>query len=230
MPTTNEYDGFVAELRAAVGAKNIRVGAEIPEGYWHDEALTATWSSPLAVVFPHTTEQVSALAVVASRHGVALVARGSGTGLSGAAIAAPTSVLVSFEKMAEVLEVDEINHVAVVQPGVTLAQLDETLADLGFVYPVFPGELGSTLGGNVATNAGGMRAVKYGVTRHQVLGLEYVLASGEVMRGGGKFVKSSSGYDLVQLIIGSEGTLALVTEVTLRIYPRPARLSSNSCG
>jgi glycolate oxidase len=113
------------------------------------------------------------------------------------------------------------NQVAVVQPGITLAELDEVTAAHGLVYPVFPGEYSASLGGNVATNAGGMRAVKYGVTRHQVLGLELVLAGGEVIRTGGKFVKGSTGYDLTQLVIGSEGTLALVTEVTLRLYPRP---------
>ncbi len=122
--------------------------------------------------------------------------------------------------MNEILEIDLDNHVAVVQPGVTLDQLDEALAPHGLVYPVFPGESSASLGGNVATNAGGMRAVKYGVTRHQVLGLEAVLGTGEVIRTGGKFVKATTGYDLTQLIVGSEGTLALVTEVTLRLSPR----------
>jgi glycolate oxidase len=119
------------------------------------------------------------------------------------------------------IEIDTENQVAVVQPGVTLAQLDEATAAHGLVYPVYPGEYSASLGGNVATNAGGMRAVKYGVTRHQVLGLEAVLASGEVIRTGGKFVKATTGYDLTQLIIGSEGSLALVTEAVLKLYPRP---------
>ncbi len=122
--------------------------------------------------------------------------------------------------MNAILEIDQENFVAVVQPGVTLAQLDEALAPLGLAYPVYPGEYSASLGGNVATNAGGMRAVKYGVTRHQVLGLEAVLPTGEVIRTGGKYVKATTGYDLTQLIIGSEGTLALVTEATLRLYPR----------
>jgi glycolate oxidase len=110
--------------------------------------------------------------------------------------------------------------VAVVQPGVTLDVLEKETAQHGLVYPVFPGENSASLGGNVATNAGGMRAVKYGVTRHQVLGVEAVLGTGEVIRSGGKFVKATTGYDLTQLIIGSEGTLAIVTEATLRLYPR----------
>ncbi|MDA8263032.1 MAG: FAD-binding protein [Actinomycetota bacterium] len=214
-------EAFLEELRSALGERSVKTGEDISDDYSHDEALTAGWQRPFAVAIPSTTEQVSAIARIASRHGVPIVPRGSGTGLSGGAVPRPDSLLVSFEAMDEIIEIDEANHVAVVQPGVTLAVLDQALAEVGFVYPVFPGELGSSLGGNVATNAGGMRAVKYGVTRHQVLGLEFVLAGGEIMRSGGKYVKSSSGYDLVQLIIGSEGTLALVTEVTIRIYPRP---------
>jgi len=129
-------------------------------------------------------------------------------------------IVVSFERMNRILEIDTGNHVAVVQPGVTLDELDRATAEHGLVYPVFPGESSASLGGNVATNAGGMRAVKYGVTRHQALGLEAVLGTGEVIRSGGKFVKATTGYDLTQLIVGSEGTLALVTEATLRLYPR----------
>jgi glycolate oxidase len=109
----------------------------------------------------------------------------------------------------------------VVQPGVQLDQLDAALAPLGLAYPVYPGEYSATLGGNIATNAGGMRAVKHGVTRHHVLGLQAALATGEVIRTGGRIVKASTGYDLTQLIIGSEGTLALVTEAILKLTPRP---------
>jgi glycolate oxidase len=122
--------------------------------------------------------------------------------------------------MNRVLEIDKENHVAVVEPGVTLAELDEATREHGLIYPIFPGESSATLGGNVATNAGGMRAVKYGVTRHQILGLQAVLADGQVIQTGGKLVKTSSGYDLTQLIIGSEGTLAVVTGITLKLLPR----------
>jgi glycolate oxidase len=118
------------------------------------------------------------------------------------------------------VEIDTENQVAVVEPGVTLEQLNGELAPFGLVYPVSPGEQSGSLGGNVATNAGGMRAVRYGVTRHHVLGLEVVLADGTVLRTGGKFVKVSSGYDLTQLLIGSEGTLAITTEVTVKLQPR----------
>jgi glycolate oxidase len=213
---------IVEALADVVGSTAISTGDAIDEDYTHDEALTAAAQRPLAVVKPATTEDVASIVALASDAGVSLTARGSGTGLSGACIPAEGGVVVSFERMNEIIEIDLDNHVAVVQPGVTLDQLDEALRPLGFVYPVFPGESSASLGGNVATNAGGMRAVKYGVTRHQVLGLEAVLGTGEIIRTGGKFVKATTGYDLTQLIVGSEGTLALVTEATLRLYPRPA--------
>jgi glycolate oxidase len=199
----------------------VLLGDEINDDYTHDEALTATPVTPLAVVKPESTGDVAAIVRVCDELRVPVTARGSGTGLSGACIPRQDGIVVSLERMNNILEIDLENHVAVVQPGVTLDQLDEALAPLGLVYPVAPGENSASLGGNVATNAGGMRAVKYGVTRHQVLGLEAVLANGDVIRTGGKFVKATTGYDLTQLIIGSEGTLALVTEAILKIYPRP---------
>jgi glycolate oxidase len=209
-------------LSEVVGHEHVLVGDAIVPDYTHDEALTATPVVPAAVVRPSSTAEVAEVLRIAGEQRVPVVARGSGTGLSGAAVPSADALLVSFERMAAILEIDTDNHVAVVQPGVTLEQLDEATAGHGLVYPVFPGESSASLGGNVATNAGGMRAVKYGVTRHQVLGVEAVLAGGEVIRTGGKFVKSSTGYDLTQLIVGSEGTLALVTEATLKLYPRPA--------
>jgi len=209
-------------LAEVVGAANVRSGADAGDDYTHDEALTATPTTAAWVVCPGSTAEVAALLALADSIRMPVTARGSGTGLSGAAVPVAGGLLISFERMNRVLEIDTENHVAVVQPGVTLAELDEATAAHGLVYPVFPGEYTASLGGNVATNAGGMRAVKYGVTRHQVLGLEVVLPSGDVLRTGGRFVKATSGYDLTQLVIGSEGTLALVTEATLRLYPRPA--------
>jgi glycolate oxidase len=209
-------------LSAVVGAENVLLGDAITEELTHDEALTATPQVPAAVVRPGSVADVAAVVALAAQLGIPVTARGSGTGLSGACVPSADGILVSFERMAEILELDLENHVAVVQPGVTLDQLDEATAAVGLVYPVFPGESSASLGGNVATNAGGMRAIKYGVTRHQVLGLEAVTGTGEVIRTGGKFVKSSAGYDLTQLIVGSEGTLALVTEATLRLHPRLA--------
>ncbi|MEZ5180966.1 MAG: FAD-linked oxidase C-terminal domain-containing protein [Acidimicrobiales bacterium] len=211
---------LAAALGEIVGPEHVAVGDAINEDLTHDEALTATWVTPAAAASPASTDEVAAIVSLARDLGVPVTARGSGTGMSGACIPQPDGILVSFERMADILEIDEDNHVAVVQPGVTLAQLDEATRAVGLVYPVFPGENSASLGGNVATNAGGMRAVRYGVTRHQVIGLTAVLGTGEVIRTGGKFVKGSSGYDLTQLIIGSEGTLAVATEAILRLHPR----------
>ena len=182
--------------------------------------------TPLAVVLPASTEDVSEVLRVASEWGIPVVARGSGTGLSGGCQPVADGILVAFDRMRAIKEIDTENQVAVVEPGVTLEELDQALAPLNLIYPVSPGEQSASVGGNVATNAGGMRAVRYGVTRHHVLGLQVVLADGSVMRTGGKFVKCSSGYDLTQLLIGSEGTLALTTEITLKVQPRLAEVAT----
>ncbi len=211
---------LLEQLRKAVGESHVLAGESIHADYTHDEALTTVPVVPLALVMPGSTDEVSEVLKLATEHGVPVVARGSGTGLSGAAVPVSDGILLAFDRMRRIREIDTENQVAVVEPGVTLEQLNGELAPLGLIYPVSPGEQSSSLGGNVATNAGGMRAVRYGVTRHHVLGLEVVLADGTVLRTGGKFVKSSSGYDLTQLLIGSEGTLAITTEVTVKVQPR----------
>jgi glycolate oxidase len=208
-----------ARLVEALGERHVSPGATDPD-LQHDECLTVPPTAAALVVHPGCTADVAAVLRIAAEFRVPVTARGRGTGMSGAAVPRPDGVLVAFDRMDAVLEIDEGNHVAVVQPGVTLARLDEATRPVGLFYPVSPGEGSASLGGNVATNAGGMRAVRYGVTRHHVLGVEAVLVGGEVIRTGGRYVKTSSGYDLTQLIVGSEGTLALVTEVTLRLSPR----------
>jgi glycolate oxidase len=213
-------------LAEIVGDRNVLTGDAARGDYTHDESLGVAAQAPAAVALPADAAQVSAIVRAAVELAVPLTARGSGTGLSGACIPLEGGVVVSFERMDRIVEVDTANHVAVVQPGVSLNLLDQATAAEGLVYPVFPGETSASLGGNVATNAGGMRAVKYGVTRHQVLGLEAVLGTGEVIRTGGKFVKSTAGYDLTQLIVGSEGTLALVTEATVKLYPRQPHVAT----
>lgn len=217
---------LIDRLIAELGADAVRAGADVSPDLYVDETLKATPAAPAVVVFPRGTAQVAATVVIAAELGVPVTARGAGTGLSGACIPQPGGLLVSFERMAAIVEIDTANQVAVVQPGVTLAQLDEATAAHGLVYPVFPGTLAASVGGNVATNAGGMRAVKYGVTRHHVLGLEAVIGTGEVVRTGGRYVKNTSGYDLTQLIVGSEGTLALVTEATVKLHPRLGHTAS----
>jgi glycolate oxidase len=212
--------GAVDKLAALLGPSRVLTGPDISQDDWHDESLVAHWHAPDVVVLPHSAAEVAAIIAIARELGLPVTARGSGTGLAGACVPRAGGVLIAFREMSAILEVDVDNQVAVVQPGATLRDLDEITARHGLVYPVYPGESSASLGGSVATNAGGMRAVKYGVTRHQVLGLEAVLGTGEVIRTGGKFVKATSGYDLTQLIVGSEGTLAIVTEAILRLYPR----------
>ncbi len=211
---------IVGILAGIVGEGHVLTGEAISPDYTHDECLTVAPVVPLAVVRPGSTAEVAAVVRAAAEAGVGVTARGSATGMSGACVADAEGITVSFERMNAIVEIDLENHVAVVQPGVTLEELDRATAEHDLVYPVFPGENSASLGGNVATNAGGMRAVKYGVTRSQVLGLEVVLASGEVIRTGGRYPKSSSGYDLTQLLVGSEGTLALTTEIILKLHPR----------
>ncbi len=208
------------QLVKVVGDGHVLTGAAIHSDYTHDEALTGAPVSPLAVVLPGSTAEVSDVLRLASEHRLAVVARGSGTGLSGGSRPVAGGIVLAFDRLAAIREIDVANQVAVVEPGVTLEQLNAALEPLHLIYPVSPGEQSASLGGNVATNAGGMRAVRYGVTRHHVLGLEVVLADGTVLRTGGKFVKCSSGYDLTQLLIGSEGTLAITTEVIVKVQPR----------
>lgn len=211
----------VAEQFAAiVGSADLLVGDRIGPDYGHDEALSGPNCPPRFVARPQSPDQVAALLAVATETRTPVIGRGSGTGLSGACRPTEDALLVSFERMNAIVEIDPDNQVAVVQPGVTLADLDAATTPHGLMYTVFPGELSASIGGNVGTNAGGMRAVRYGVTRHNVLGLEAALPTGQLIRTGGKLTKLSTGYDLTQLIVGSEGTLALATEITLRLYPR----------
>ncbi|HTQ16686.1 FAD-binding oxidoreductase [Mycobacterium sp.] len=211
---------MTARFREIVGTPNLLTGDAISDDYSHDEELAQPPQKPAYVAKPASAEEVALLLKAATEHGTPVTARGSGSGLSGAARPREGGLLISFERMNAVLEVDTTNQVAVVQPGVTLTDLEAATADTGLQYMVHPGELSSSVGGNVGTNAGGMRAVKYGVARHNVLGLQAVLPTGEIIRTGGRIAKVSTGYDLTQLIVGSEGTLALATEVIVKLHPR----------
>jgi glycolate oxidase len=207
-------------LVAAVGAAHVLDGTDdAARDLAHDEALAVGHGTPAFVVRPGSTPDVVAVVTAARETHTPLVARGAGTGLSGGANAPDGAVVVAFDRMTAIRAVDTTDHVAVVEPGVSLEQLDAAAREHGLTYPVRPGEQSASLGGTVATNAGGMHAVRYGVTRAHVVGLEAVLADGRVVRTGGRLAKVSSGYDLTQLLVGSEGTLALVTEVTVRLQP-----------
>lgn len=207
-------------LVAAIGAEHVVPGAdEAARDVRGDEALGVPHGTPAFVVWPATTAEVVAVVDAARATSTPLVARGAGTGLSGGATAPDDAVVVCFARMDRILDLDTTDHVAVVEPGVSLQTLDAAAGEVGLSYPVYPGEQTASLGGTVATNAGGMRAVRHGVTRAHVVGLEAVLADGTVVRSGGRLAKISTGYDLTQLLVGSEGTLALITEVTVRLTP-----------
>ncbi|MFE1292857.1 FAD-binding oxidoreductase [Streptomyces sp. NPDC058751] len=186
--------------------------------FTHDEAAGAPYALPAAVVQPHDTAEVAAVVGYCAERGVPVVARGAGTGLSGGANAVEGAVVVSFSAMDRVLRIDPDERLAVVQPGVVNEDLRAACAAKGLWYPPDPASAPwSTIGGNVATNAGGLCCVKYGVTRDYVLGLEVVTGRGDVVRLGRRTAKSSAGFELAGLLVGSEGTLGLVTEVTVRL-------------
>lgn len=190
--------------------------------YGRDETPLLKPVLPKVAVKPQNTQQVSQILQYANSRRIPVTTRGGGTGLSGGCVPLLGGIALSLENMDSILEVDSRNFIAVAQPGVQLGRLREKAEAAGLSYPISLGEMTATVGGSMATNAGGMNAVKYGVTRHHVLGLEAVLANGEVVRTGGKFVKCSSGYDLTQLLLGSEGTLAVITEATLKLHIMPA--------
>ncbi len=182
---------------------------------------------PLCAVFAETTEQISDLLKLANRENIPITPRGAGTGLSGMAVPIRGGIILDLSRMNKILKISIEDRIAVVQPGVIYANLEKALAPHGFFFPPDPasGKV-STLGGNVATNAGGLKGAKYGTTRDYVLGLQVVLPDGRVMRTGSKAMKSVSGYDLTRLFVGSEGTLGIVTEITFKINPRPTATST----
>ncbi len=215
-------DDILTSLTEIVGNKNIVTGDE-RENYARDETPKLKPVLPAVVVKPENADSVAKILKLANEKNIPVTPRGGGTGLSGGAVPIYGGIVLSLERMNRILEIDEDNFVATVEPGVTLSDLYPAVEEHGLYYPLYSGEMSATIGGNVATNAGGMKAVKYGVTRHFVLGLEAVLPTGETIQTGGKFVKCSTGYDLTQLIIGSEGTLAVVTKVMLRLIPPPRK-------
>ncbi|MFI7076913.1 FAD-binding oxidoreductase [Micromonospora sp. NPDC049903] len=211
------------DLRAALGPDAVLTDPDLLRGHERDEADLCESGTPLAVVRPRRTEEVAAVVQAAGRHGVPVVPQGARTGLAGAANAVAGAVVLSTVAMDAILEIDPVSRIAVVQPGVVNAALSAAVAAQGLWYPPDPGSWeSSTIGGNVATNAGGMCCVKYGVTTEYVLGLEVVLASGEVLRTGRRTAKGVAGYDLTRLFVGSEGTLGVITEVTVALRPAPA--------
>jgi glycolate oxidase len=216
--------GIVEALRLIAGEDNVFFGAqdaERIEPYTHDEVV-GLQAAPEVVVRVTSTEQVAEILKLAQRERVPVTPRGAGYGLSGGAVAVQGGIVLSLEKMNRILEIDKENLMVTVEPGVITGDIHRAVEGEGLFYPPDPASLDScSIGGNVAEGAGGPRAVKYGVTRHYVCGLEAVLPSGEIITSGGKLVKNVTGYDLIQLLIGSEGTLAVVTKIVLRLLPLP---------
>lgn len=208
----------VPDLEHLLPAGRMVTDPDLLAAYAHDEAQGAAYATPAAVVRPRATAEVAAVVAHCAEHGIPVVARGAGTGLSGGANAMRGCVVVSFERMNEITHIDPEERLAVVQPGVINDDLRTACARHGLWYPPDPASAQwSTIGGNVATNAGGVCCVKYGVTRDYVLGVEAVIGRGEVVRFGRRTAKGVAGYDLTALMVGSEGTLGLITEVTVRL-------------
>lgn len=210
----------IKELREIVGAENLFTGPEELTVYSYD--ATRASSLPWAVARPASAGEISRILLLANRAGFPVVPRGAGSGMSGGSVPVRGGVVLSCERMDRIIEIDERDRLAVVQPGVLTGVLQREAEARGLFYPPDPASAQfCTIGGNVAECAGGLRAVKYGVTRDYVLGLEVVLPTGAVARTGARTIKSVAGYDLTRLIVGSEGTLGVVTEATVRLLPLP---------
>ena len=214
------------QLKAIVGDDNIQFGEDVNEDYSRDEMPIYGTKMPQAVVFPANTQEVSAIMKLCYENDVPVTVRGAGTGLVGGCTPLAGGVVLCTMNMNQILEYDLNNLNVRIQPGVRLCDLAEDALKHGMMYPPDPGEKTGSVGGNVSTNAGGMRAVKYGTTRDYVLAMTVVLPSGEIMEVGRAVTKTSSGYSLLHLIIGSEGTLAIITELTMRLIPNPPENTS----
>src|SRR5688572_5111353 len=211
---------FLDSLRAIVGSDYVRTDDDSRVAYGTDALKLGVPAD--VVVFPDRTSEVAGIARLCNERRVPLVPRGGGSGYTGGAVPVRGGVVLSLARMNRILEIDEANLVAVVEPNVVTGDLQDAVEQRGLFYPPDPASLRqSAIGGNVAECAGGPRAFKYGTTKRYVLGLEAVLPTGEIVETGGKVVKNVVGYDLTQLLVGSEGTLAIITKIILRLIPRP---------
>ncbi len=207
-------------LKSIVGNENVLCGDEINPDYAHDE-LGGIERMPDVLVRVHTTDEISAVMKLAYEREIPVTVRGSGTGLVGSAVPVEGGILLETTGMNKILELDKDTLTVTVQPGVLLMELAAFAEENDFLYPPDPGEKSATIGGNISTNAGGMRAVKYGVTRDYVRALTVVMPNGEIVKLGAKVAKNSSGYSLKDLVIGSEGTLCVIAEAVLKLVPLP---------
>ena len=217
---TTDITGVLEELRSLLGAAHVRTDEEARRTYGAD-ALKRGHPADL-VVWPGNTSEVAAVVRLCAAHRLPIVPRGGGTGYTGGSVPTRGGLVLSLERMNRILEIDEANLIAVVEPNVVTGELQDAVERVGLFYPPDPASLRqSVIGGNVAECAGGPRAFKYGTTKPYVLGLEAVLPTGEIIETGGKVVKNVVGYDLTHLLVGSEGTLAIITKIVLRLVPKP---------
>ena len=221
MPAYKKLTEPVLERLRRVLGEALVFGEAVKEDFSHDEMPIYGKFAPEAVCFPSSTEEVAEVMRICCEECVPVTVRGAGTGLVGGCVPLCGGLVLSTERMNSILAYDMNNLTVTIQPGVLLRDLAADALAHGLMYPPDPGEKTSTVGGNVSTNAGGMRAVKYGVTRDYVLAMTVVLPSGEVLKLGKAVCKTSSGYSLLHLMIGSEGTLGVITELTLKLIPKP---------
>ena len=214
---------IVKELTNIVGKNNVIIDKEKLEAYSHDETSSEQFGHmPEIVLMPTSTQEIAKIMKLANRELIPVTPRGAGSGLSGGAIPEFGGIVVSLEKMNRILEIDYKNMVMVLEPGVITNDVNEKIAEKGLFFAGYPMSVETCyIGGNIAENAGGGKAIKYGVTGRYVLGLEVVTPTGEIVEFGGKRVKDVTGYDLKQLMIGSEGTLGIVTKAMIKLLPLP---------
>ncbi len=222
MPHRKVTSSDIEVFRAILGAAHVQAGAQISLDYARDE-LAEEQVLPEVLLEPGSAAEVAQIMQYASAQGLPVTPRGAGTGLCGAGVATPGGVMLATSRLNRILEIDEECLMATVEPGVVLLDFQKEVERRGLFYPPEPGEKSATIGGNVSTNAGGMRAVKYGVTREYVRGLEVVLPGGEIVELGGKLAKNSSGYSLMHLFVGAEGTLGIITKIIVRLVPLPKK-------
>lgn len=214
-------DTLLSRLRAILSDEFVLTDVKSLDWYSHDETEDLKFL-PAVVVKPRTTEEISEILKAASSENVPITPRGAGTGLSGGCLPVHGGIVLTLERMNSIIEIDKANLVCVTEPGVITQTLQEAVEEAGLFYPVDPASRASCMiGGNVAENSGGPRAAKYGVTKDFVLGLTAVLPTGEIIKTGGKLFKDVTGYNLTQILVGSEGTLAIITEIILKLLPLP---------
>lgn len=210
------------KLEKIVGEGNLIVDSEKMLDYWHDEfSLADIAHEPEVVVMPRSSQEVSCILRLANKELIPVTPRGGATGLCGGCVPSFGGIVLSVEKMNRIIDIDKKNQMASVEAGVTLMDFYKRVEETGLFFPPHPGEESAMIGGVIATNAGGSRAVKYGVIRNYVRGLEVVLPSGAIINPGGKLMKCSTGYNLLNLFIGSEGTLGVITQAIIQLMPSP---------